>query len=106
MREPQPLGGSPHLAGRFPVLASAVLAKQRHEHHAAEVLLPELVLAGTGHPQKPLILVPADGDYQAAAELELAAQGVRDRRPAGRDEDGVEGRGLEPAACAVSASLA
>ena len=81
----------------------AMLADQRHERHAAEILLLEVGSTGARHLDQPLVTRrSADRYHQPAPDVELILERLRDFRPAGRSQDGVERRGLGPAARAVA----
>jgi hypothetical protein len=89
--------------GAGAVLGPSLVADQRHEGHAAQVLLLVGVLARPGDLQQALAaLLGADGHDQPAADRELVLQRLRDRRPAGRDQDGVERRRVRPSQRAVA----
>ena len=81
------------------------LADQRHELHRTKVFLLEGGLSCARDPQQILSASGgADGDHQAAADSQrcFSARGTFGP-PAERD--GVEGRGLRPAQCAVAARI-
>ena len=87
--------------GRF--VRPALLAHQRHEPHAAQVVVPPVVGPGAGEAHQPLLVGRvAHRHDQPAAHGQLPAQCGRDRRAAGGHQDRVERGGLGPAECAVA----
>lgn len=63
------------------------LADQRHEHHATDVFLLELVGADNGDAKEALLSPIADRDYQSPADLQLLLKRHGNGGSAGGDED-------------------
>jgi hypothetical protein len=85
------------------VLGPALLADQRHEHDAAEVLLLVLRLACSRHREQGLVpFFRSNRDDQSTADGKLLFQRLRHFGPASGHQDGVERRGIGPAERAIT----
>ena len=68
-----------------------MLADQRHERHAAEILLLEVGSTGPRHLDQPLVTRrSADRYHQPAPDVELILERLWDFRPAGRSHQSAD----------------